>query len=483
MFRNLLLHRKERNSRPWCLHSLIVAAAAFLLTWCGTGCEQSGKKVEAAKTVEAKPVKVVKAEPGNLQPAISITGTIIPLQEVDIFSKIPGRVESVAVKEGDRVNEGDLLVQLEEDEYAAQLRQVEANLAQAKTNLDKARTGYELQDTQVAVGIGQAIQGKLQATFSSDQAQLQLDNIRIDRDRMRRLFDRGAISKQQLETYELRYDTAKKQYETTLSMIRQANESVKLARANSAMKSLKRDDISLAQAQISALQASADLARITLKNCRIVAPITGFVTFKNVDRGEIVSAMAAGMPLVRLVDNSVVHLDCDLNEDRLEYVHENDPVHVTMDAYVNKVFKGTIDTIIPSADLKTRAFKVKISIPNGDGLLKSGMFGRASILRPALAGLIIPRPSLVRVEAADEIPVSIPGSSTAKGTNPTQGAKERYYVFVNEGNRAKKHEVTIGTLTETRALVTKGLGKDAEIIYLGQENLQENDPISVLRGK
>jgi len=156
-----------------------------------------------------------------------------------------------------------------------------------------------------------------------------------------------------------------------------------------------------------------------------------------------------------------------------------------MDSYGDRVFKGTIDTIIPSADLKTRSFKVRVSIPNGEGLLKSGMFGRAAVLRPALAGLIIPRPALVKVEAADEIPGSLPESPGGGTGSPqeTKQPKERYYVFVNEGNRAKKCEVTLGSLTETKALVTKGLAKDAEVIYLGQENLQENDPISILRGK
>ena len=77
--------------------------------------------------------------------------------------------------------------------------------------------------------------------LSSDQARFNLEDAKIDLDRMERLYERGAISKDQLEGAQLRYSTAKKQYEASLSIVKQAEESLRLARANTATRSISRD--------------------------------------------------------------------------------------------------------------------------------------------------------------------------------------------------------------------------------------------------
>lgn len=452
----------------------ICCSVSLLLLLSGCGDKKQVPSVSAAKQ-EARIVEFTTPRDGSIQPSVDYTGTLVPVNAVGIFSKIPGRVERVLVKEGDMMQAGQLLVQLEDRESLAQVREITANLSVSRTQLAKAQAGYDLQDTQVAVGIGQSIQGKLQAEFSSEQARLNLEDAKINRDRMQRLYDRGAIPKNQLESAELRYNITKKQYETTLSMIKQSEESIRLAKANTAMKSIKKEDIATARAQIESLEAALDLAKANLDNCRIVAPFAGVITLKKVDKGEIVSAMPTGEPLLMIVDNNSVNFEGEVGEGAWELIKTGQTVELFMDAIPDKVFKGFVQTIIPAADAKSRSFRVKVSVPNKSGELASGMFGRASILLKPVVGLVIPRRCLLMGQ--EEGSVSIVENKNKPDNGPHVEKTKKFSVFVDNGGKAKKIQVKIGAMDEKEAVILDGLTKESRVVSVGQETLQENEPI------
>jgi len=445
-----------------------------------SGCSKPVKAVETKPA--AKPVSVVEVNEGSLRPSIEFTGSITPINEVDIYSKIPGRVAHVAVKEGDVVSEGQTLIQIEDNEILAQIHQIDASIASARAQLSKAHTGFDLQDTQTAVSINQSIQSNLQSVFNAESSKLSLNNAQADRDRYRRLFDRGAISKQSLESYELRYDTLKKQYETAQSLIKVSQEAMRLAKANTAMTSIKKDDITLAQAQIDGLEAQLELAKINLNNCRIAAPIRGVITLKNVDKGELVTSMPTGTPLLKIVDNSLVTFEGEVGEGRIEKITPGGQVDLKMDSFSGKVFKGTVETIIAAADSRTRAFRIKVSVPNSTGELMSGMFGRADVLLAPVNGIIVPRQALIRGSQSDSALAERELTSGPK-TDGKAAPKTEYYVYTVDSKKVKKTNVSIGAINEKQALITKGLQKGSKVVTLGQEELQENDEVQIARGK
>jgi HlyD family secretion protein len=468
--------RKEQKMlRQSCLlkrgiKTTAIGLGIIMILMAVSGCSKKGETTEVRP--QGKPVKVVTPRQGSIRPSVDFTGTVIPITDVDIVSKMPGRVAAVSVKEGDTVTQGQLLIQIEDDDYVAGMRQTEANLEATRVQLSKAKTGYVLQGAQVEVGIDQSVQGTMQATYSSETARLAMENAQLDRDRMRRLFARGAVSKQQLEAYELKYDTARKNYETSQSAIRNAQESLNMARANRATIDLKRDDIAATEAQIQALQAALDLARLNVRNCRITAPINGTITFKNVDKGEIVTAMPTGQPLLRIVDNSIVNLEGDVGEEKIGKITRGAQAEIRVDAFPDKIFTGTLDTIIAAADLKTRGFRVKIAIPNRTGELKSGMFGRGSILQAPVTGLSIPRSCLIITEEGA-------GPEEAEKTKKPSG--KLYFVFIKDRDKARKVPVAVGAMDEREAIITKGLTAGNEVVTLGQAILQDNDPIMIAR--
>ena len=123
------------------IYGVVTVLVSFTLI---IGCEQGNldnlvNKIEEHKTK----VEVVIVKRGNLSTFLSLTGTLAPLQEVKITSKIPGRVEKVYVEEGDHVKAGDTLIQIEQEELILGVKQVEAALASATTHLDDTKNDYE----------------------------------------------------------------------------------------------------------------------------------------------------------------------------------------------------------------------------------------------------------------------------------------------------------------------------------------------------
>lgn len=187
------------------------------------GCGQSAEKEAAEPHVVA--VETAPVELDFVEITDRITGKISPQAEVNIVPKMGGKVDQVAVKVGQRVKSGDLLVRLDTAEISAQVKQAEAALAAVKGN--------------IAV---------LEANFSAAK-----DNL----DRMKYLFEQGGISQQQ-------YNGAKTQFEVAQAQLNNAK------------------DGGVQQAQ-----AALDLARTQLTNAVITAPQGGIVASVNVEPGEM----------------------------------------------------------------------------------------------------------------------------------------------------------------------------------------------------
>jgi Membrane-fusion protein len=167
---------------------------------------------------------------------------------------------------------------------------------------------------------------------------------------------------------------------------------------------------------------------------------------------------------------------------RIEKITPGGQVDLKMDSFSGKVFKGTVETIIAAADSRTRAFRIKVSVPNSTGELMSGMFGRADVLLAPVNGIIVPRQALIRGSQSDSALAERELTSGPK-TDGKAAPKTEYYVYTVDSKKVKKTNVSIGAINEKQALITKGLQKGSKVVTLGQEELQENDEVQIARGK
>ncbi|MFH0802277.1 MAG: efflux RND transporter periplasmic adaptor subunit [bacterium] len=443
----------QRKSVTTTLAIIFVTVLAPLIA----GCNARSKEAPA---LLLRPVQVMTPVEGTITPTVSVSGSIIPRKEAEILSKISGRVLSVYREEGDFVHSGDVLIQLEKDEISAQLEQAQASLLTAQAHLSQAKTGHSFGETQVSTSILQALQGKRQAENAVKAAKSDFDNNERQIERMKKLFEKGAIASQQMEATQLAYDISKNRYDSSMAQQKQAEESYSLAQASIAQNTIRQDDVKLAEAGLEQARASLALARIRFENTSIKTPITGVITFRDVDPGDIISSSESGKgkALMNVTDNRLVRLEGDVTEEEMQDVTAGQRATVTADAIPGKAFSGKVETLIASADPRSRSFRVKIRVDNPGAVLKSGMFARATLYKRSLSGIILPRHLVLNKDG-------------------------QFAVMIKDGNKARLRQVQIGWGNEEKILIIAGISSKDQVISTGQETLQDGDTIEIEKGR
>ncbi len=196
------------------------------------------------------------------------------------------------------------------------------------------------------------------------------------------------------------------------------------------------------------------LANRQLKDAYVKAPMSGYVTIKNIEKGSIVSS---GTPVATIVDISSLKVKVNVSETDVFQLKVGDPVEVTTDIYPGKIFFGKITAIIAKGD-DSHTYPVEITIPNDKvHPLKAGMFGKANFTSLTnRKGLVIPREALV-------------GSIK----------DPKVYIIVNN-NTAKLVNISTGAEGDLFIEVTSGLSEGDKVVTNGTNNLKDNIEVKVI---
>lgn len=238
-----------------------------------------------------------------------VKGTI-----VSVSSRVSARAEQVIVNEGDTVQAGQILAKMDTKELEAQLAQSKANLAAAQAKLAAVKSGSRPQ--QVA-----------QASAGALQAEANLDNARKNYERMALLYEKGAISAQQLDSAQTALAVAQAQTDS-------AAQNYSLTEEGS-----RPEDIQAAAAQVAQAEAATQNAQLVLDNALIKAPANGVIAVRSLDAGENV---AVGQPLFTIVDLSDIWVAANIDEGDAGKLAIGQKVEVTIDAYPGKHFSGEL---------------------------------------------------------------------------------------------------------------------------------------------
>lgn len=292
---------------------------------------------------------------GNDKNTIGESGTI-ESTEVIVSSQVAGKVIKIFKDEGEKVNAGDSLLSIDRESLELQLRQAAASRDMAQAQYDLMLKGARKED------VAQAEEGLKQAEANFNLA-------KADNERMTNLFNTQAITKKQMDDSQTRFDIARAQFNA--------------AKENYAkIKNIARpEEIAQAKANYERAAAAVDLIEKSLRDCTVVSPINGFVVKKFVEPGETVAMMSA---LEKISDLSSVELSIYVSETDLGKVKLGQRAEVTVDAFKDKTFDGTVSFISPEAEFTPKniqtkdertklVFRVKIKISNPEFELKPGM--------------------------------------------------------------------------------------------------------------
>ena len=209
----------------------------------------------------------------------------------------------------------------------------------------------------------------------------------------------------------------------------------------------------MAQIDLNSAQIGVDNAQLSIKGTVVTAPIVGVVANRSVTLGQRVSP---GVPLMTLEDVSSVYAIVNIKQIDLPQVKEGMAVQVMPSDDDKQVLAGTVSLISPVANQAARVFEARVKIVNNSGVLKPGMFVKTRI-------------ELGRPEDVLAIPVYA-----------LSGKEGAYYVYVAEGNQARKRLVEIGATMGERIEIKSGLKPGEKVIVTNVNKLKDQDQIAIV---
>jgi RND family efflux transporter MFP subunit len=386
-------------------------AAAALVSACKSGYPVSAKNA-AADSKEARQVKVALVTEVPMERAVTVTGTLAAYDQATVSAKVPGRVQTIIVDLGSVVKQGQLIAQLDSQDYKLRLQQAEAALAQARARVGLSPDG---KDDRI----------NPEETGTVRQARALLDDAKLKRERASSLFAQGVIAQAQLEAADADLKVAMSRYQDAIEEIRNR------------------------QALVGQRRSELEIARQQLADCAIYSPFAGVVQEKRASVGEY---LAPGAPVVNVVRMDPLRLRAEVPEREARNVVSGQPVRLTVEGDTN-VYTGRIVRLSPTISAQNRILIVEAEVRN-NGSLRPGSFARADIVADdKTVAAAVPTNAIVSFAGIDKVvtiqdgralekPITT-GRPSGEWTEVLSGVKVGETVIVNPGNLQSGQPVTV----------------------------------------
>ena len=283
-------------------------------------------------------------------------------------------------------------------EEVSQLADYTATVEANKTNNITSSMPNRIKEIKVEVG-DRVHAGQIVAILddaSLTQMKLRVENLKIEYDRAKELFNIGGGTKQQLDQIETEYRAQKRQYDNLV------------------------------------------------ENTRLVSPISGVVTARNYDNGDMPSAA----PIATVQQILPVKIVINVNEQDFTKIRKGMKMSVKCDVYGDEEFAGNVSLIYPTIDPNSRTFKVEITVNNKDGRIRPGMFAR------------------VQANYGTNTRVVVPDRAIIKQT----GSGDRY-VYVYKNGKVSFNKVELGQRLDNRYELMSGVETNSQVVVSGQNSI------------
>jgi HlyD family secretion protein len=262
-------------------------------------------------------------------------------------------------------------------------------------------------------------------------------------DRITELARRNAVEPRLVDEDEDQYRASIASEHAAQSEILTAD--AKLVEAKAAV-DLAEADLVTAKTEITIADANLKNAQVMQSYTRIEAPFDGVITFRGegVHCGAFIRSAADGVsePLLMVAWTDVMRTIIEIPDPDVPFCNPGDPATVRVDALRGRTFKGTVSRMADSEDLKNRTMRVEVDLPNPDGILRDGMYGRGIIeLEPPSKNLTVPSTCLIE--------------KNDKG----EGA-----VFAVRDGKVKKLRVRVGKDNGVRVEILSGLTESDALV-------------------
>lgn len=361
-------------------------------------------------------VVLEQAQFRSLTESVSANGKIYPFKEVKLSLELPGEVSNIYIQEGDSVADGDLLLEIEADNYISSVSQSNAAYNQALANLSTSK-----------------------ARLSQAEAQFKI--IESDYNRKKQLFENEIISA-------VEYEASQSQYFSALGEKEAAFQAVEAGKY-----------------QVQSAQAGLQQTQENLSRTRLYAPMDGIISKLNVEKGEKVvgTAQMAGTELVTVADFKEMELKIEVGENEVLQISKGDTALIEVDAYLGEEILGLVNQVAYSSnaliDQQVTKFEVKIT------LIKSSyekLITEERLLpfRPGMSAT-----AEVITQRKDHILCVPIQCVTLRDLNEEDDFEEKTpVVFVHKDGQVFLKEVTTGIQDDTYIEILDGVEEGEEVV-------------------
>ena len=355
------------------LAGLLFSTVAVFSVACKSDYPGAARQNRPGDSKPARQVKTARVEETPFGETVTANGTLAAYDQSTAGVKVPGRLRSISVDLGSIVRRGQMIAQIEPEDYKLGVQQAEAALGQAR-----ARLGLSPDGTDDKVSAEQ--------TGTVRQAKAVLDEARVSRERAARLVEQGIVAKAEFDSADAAYKVAQSRYQDAVEEIR--NRQALLAQ--------RRSELALARQQL------ADTA--------VYAPLDGIVQEKRASIGEY---LAAGAPVVDIVRMNPLRLRAQVAERDARSVRFGQNVRVSLEGDGN-VYLGQIKRLSPVITQQNRMLLVEADVQN-DGRLRPGSFARAEIVtNDAKMAVTVPNNAIVTFAGIEKVIVVQNGKALEK---------------------------------------------------------------------
>src|SRR5438094_9684355 len=378
-------------SNLWRLAWLCLAATLLVaVTACKSDYPASGKAASADGKSPSRQVKTAKVIEMPIGETVTVNGTLAAYDRTTVSVKVPGRLQTISVDLGTVVHKGQVIAQLEQQDYKLRVQQAEAALAQARARLGLSPDGADDRVT-------------AEETGTVRQAKALLEDAKLRRDRAAKLVQQGITPRAEYDTVDSDYKVAQSRYQDAFEEIR--NRQGLLAQ--------RRSELSLAKQQ--------------LADTIVYAPMDGVVQEKKASVGEY---LAAGAPVVDVVKVNPLRLRAEVPERESHNIRNGQSVRVTVEGDANS-YLGYIKRLSPTIGEQNRVLVVEADVPN-NGSLRPGAFVKAEIVTSqSSTAVTVPTSALITFAGIEKVIVIESGKAVEKAV--TTGRRGPDWVEIKSG--------------------------------------------------
>lgn len=399
---------------------LLSIALVLALVISFAGC---GKKDEIKEDTTAINVTVSKVKKDSVEESVSYTGEVGASVGASVSAKVSGTVKTVNAEVGDFVSQGTVLMTIDSTQYSLAYNQALAAYNSAVASYNNV-TG------------GSAQQSKINMNQALTNAQSAYDSALDNYNRQKALYDIGAISKVALDGAKTNLDNAKNALDTAKSNAT-LNENVIIPQTEAG-----------ANAGIGQAKAALDIASNNLANCVVKAPVSGYVTAKNVTVGQMASP---GVELFAVKDTNSVEVEINVTEAVISSVNADTGASVSVKSAGLSDIDAAISAVANAKSNMTGMYLVKVTLPNPDGKIKLGMLAEVKLA----------------TNGADDV-ITIDADAVF-----SQNGKD--YVYVAKDGKAVRKQVETGISDGKLTEIVSGLSEGEKVVVDGKDFITDTN--------